>query len=97
MIRAGIVPLTHRFHDWYSTTELSRQLQWDGLILYTDFQAFVPRPLGLGITSVDRQSLIIFPLRQIRVSLSEDEPFVRNVSHVYYINKRFTSGPMSVA
>ena len=44
MPRAGIEPTTHRFHNWCSTTELSRQLQWDGLILNTDFQAFAPRP-----------------------------------------------------
>ena len=56
MPRAGIKPTTHRFHDWCSTTELPRQLQWEGVILNTDFQAFAPRPLGLRITSVDRQT-----------------------------------------
>ena len=56
MLQAGIKPTTHRFHDWCSTAELPRQLQWDGLILNTDFQAFAPRPLRLGITSVDRQA-----------------------------------------
>ena len=56
MPRAGIEPTTRRFHDWRSTTELPRQLQWDGQSLNTDYQAFAPRPLGLGITSVDRQA-----------------------------------------
>ena len=50
-----------QYHDWCSTIELPRQLQWDVLILYTDFQAFAPRPLGLGITSVDRQATLIGP------------------------------------
>ena len=57
MPRAGIKLTTKRFHDWCSTTELPRQLQWDGLILNTDFKAFAPRPLGLRITSVDRQAI----------------------------------------
>ena len=52
---AGIEPTTHRFHDWRSTAELPGQLQWNGQSLNTDYQAFAPRPLGLGITSVDRQ------------------------------------------
>ena len=56
MPRAGIEPTTRRFHDWRSTTELPRQLQWDGQSLNTDYQAFAPRPLELGITSVDRQA-----------------------------------------
>ena len=54
--RAGIEPTFHRFHDWRSSTELPRQLRWDGQSLNTDYQAFVPRHLGLGITSVDRQA-----------------------------------------
>ena len=44
------------FMRWRSTTELPRHLQWDGQSLSTDYQAFAPRPLGLGITSVDRQT-----------------------------------------
>ena len=39
-------------------------------------------------------SVIISSYRDIRVSLSDNEPVVRNVSYVYYINKIFTSGPM---
>ena len=31
--------------------------------------------------------LLLFPLRHIRVSLSDDEPVVRNVSYVYLILK----------
>ena len=38
--RTGIEPTTHRFHDWRSTTELPRQLHWDGQSLNTDYQAF---------------------------------------------------------
>ena len=38
--------------------------------------------------------LLLFPLRHIRVPISDDEPVVRNVTYVYYINKGFTSGPM---
>ena len=56
MPRAGIEPATHRFHDWRSTTKLPRQLQWDWQSLNTDYQAFAPRPLGQGITSVNRQA-----------------------------------------
>ena len=54
--RAGIEPTTHRFHDWCSTIKLSWQLQWEWPILNTDFQAFAPRPLGLGITFGDCQT-----------------------------------------
>ena len=39
--------------------------------------------------------LLLFPLRHIRVSLSDNETVVPNVSYVYYINKRFTPGPTS--
>ena len=54
--RLGIEPTTHRFHDWRSTTELPRQLHWEGPSLNTDYQAFSPDLPELEITSADRQA-----------------------------------------
>ena len=71
-------------------------LYWNGdnFVLLICFYMHFKTTITFCSSSPERENLLLFSLRHIRVSLSDNEPVIRNVSYLYYINKRFISGPM---